>query len=364
MFEPIPIDQAATKGLEGYTYWSPDHYEREIERFFRPEWRFVCHQSEVAKPGAYFRYDLGRDSVIVVRDRDGAINAFHNVCRHRGSPLVKDVSGRCQGRLVCPFHGWAFDLDGALASAPNMPAGFDPSRWPLKRAWVEVWHGFVFVSIAQGRPAPIATRLGRADFLGYDMDRLKVVWQREDIVEANWKIAWEGGLECYHCPMVHPGLLKAVPFDNYGDQLNAREVAEFDYIPDRPVFPAFQDDPAKTGIRHNDNPARGMTVLQWHVGVFELFVGHRGAGAAGFRPLGPKRTAIRSLQLVPADAVEGVDYTKERLDLSATVRNEDNVLVETVQKGVESSAFEPGPFNDRFEAANRAFTEVYNRVMA
>ena len=359
-----PMAEATRKGLEGHTYWSADHYQDELTRFWRPDWRFACHVSEIAEPGRYVRYDLDRDSVIVVRGRDGVVRAFHNVCRHRGSPMVKDERGQCQGRLVCPFHGWTFELDGTLSLTPNMHDGFDRSGWDLKSAWAEVWHGFVFVSVAPRRPPSIASRLAGADFSGYDMDRLKVVWQREDIVEANWKIAWEGGLECYHCPINHPGLLKVVPFDDYGVQLNAREVAEYDYIPDRPVFPPYQDDPTRTGVRRAGNPARGSTVLQWHLGVFELFVGHRGAGAAAFRPLGPTRTAIRSLQLVPIDAVEGVDYTKERMDLSATVRDEDNALVAFVQRGVMSSAFEPGPFNERLEAANRAFTDVYSQVMA
>lgn len=364
MLASMPIDQATRFGLEGYTYWSPEHYERELERFFLPDWRFVCHESEIAEPGRYRRYDLARASVIVVRGANGAINAFHNVCRHRGSPIVKEESGRCLGRLICPFHGWAYDLEGTLQSAPLMHDGFDRAGWNLKKAWVEVWHGFVFVGLSKTRPQPLATRLAGADFSHFDMHRLKVVWSREDTVQANWKVAWEGGLECYHCPMIHPGLIKAVPYDNYGDQLNAREVREYDYIPDRLAYPAFQDDLSKAGIRHADNPGRGLTALQWHRGVFELFVGHRGAIAADFRPLGPTATAIRTVQLVPVDAVEGVDYTRERMDLSATVRDEDNTLVELVQKGVISSAFEPGPFNERLEAANRAFTEVYRRTMA
>lgn len=363
MPEDMSIARAPDVGLEGYTYHSPEHYALELERFFRPDWRFVCHVSELAEPGSYMSYELDRDSVIVVRTSEGEINAFHNVCRHRGAPLVRESRGQCQGSLVCPFHGWRYGLDGRLRTAPLMHDGFDRSGLDLKPAWVETWNGFVFVCVGSRRPSPISERLAGADFSGYDMDRLKVVWEREDIVEANWKIAWEGGIECYHCPMNHPGLMKVTPFDDYGDQLNASRICEYDYIPDRPSFPEFQDDPSKNGIRHADNPARSSTVVQWHLGVFELFVGHRGAGAAAFRPLGPTRTAIRMIQLVPVDAVEGVDYTMERLRLGATVRDEDNTLVELVQKGVTSSAFEPGPFNRDLEAGNRVFTEVYRRAM-
>jgi Rieske 2Fe-2S family protein len=364
MPDAIPAAAAPEVGLEGFTYWLPEHYERELERFWRPDWRFVCHLSEIAEPGAYVRYDLGRDSVIVVREADGGIGALHNVCRHRGAPLVTGERGRCSGRLVCPFHGWSFDLDGTVRVTPRMHAGFDRTGWDLKKAWVEVWNGFVFVCVGPDRPRPLAERLAGADFAGFDMDRLRVAWSRDDVVEANWKIAWEGGLECYHCPMAHPALLKAVPFDDYGDQLNAREVAEYDYIPDRNVYPEFQDDMSRRGIRRADNPNRCLTAMQWHLGVFELFVSHDGATAAVFRPLGPTRTAIRTIQLVPVDAVEGVDYDPARFAFVAQVRDEDNTLVELVQQGVGSSAFEPGPFNRDLEAANRAFTEVYRRTMA
>src|SRR5207247_5192044 len=112
--------------------------------------------------GAWVRYDLGVDSLIVVRTDDGIV-AHNNVCRHRGSPIVTEESGLCKARFVCPYHGWSYEIDGTLRGTPKMPKGFDPSPYPLKRAFVDVWNGFVFVSFAAEQPAAVAECLPRAD---------------------------------------------------------------------------------------------------------------------------------------------------------------------------------------------------------
>ena len=182
-------------------------------------------------------------------------------------------------------------------------------------------------------------------------------------VEANWKLAWENGLECYHCGLNHPELCKVVPIEDYGDQLNAREVAEYDYIPDRPNLPGVERRRGGRALRREDNPATGSTALQWHLGAFEMFAGVDAVYVACFRALGPTTTGIRALTLVHEDAVEGVDYTDAAFHISEVTREEDNALVEVVQRGIRSSAYEPGPFNGRLEAANRVFTQVYRDAM-
>ena len=167
----IAVSELPQLGLEQHEYIDPAHYALEFDRFWRPGWRFVCHESEIAGRGQYVRYDLAGDSVIVVRGDEGAVHALHNVCRHRGSPLVTDEKGACRARLVCPFHGWSYDFDGTVRTTPKMHEGFDRTGWDLKRVWVEVWNGMVFISLAQEAPEPIAERLAGADFSGYDLDR-------------------------------------------------------------------------------------------------------------------------------------------------------------------------------------------------
>lgn len=359
----IATSELPTLGLERHEYVSPEHHELELERFWRPGWRFVCHESEIANRGDYKRYDLAGDSVVVVRGEQGEVHAHHNVCRHRGAPIVADAEGTCKHRFVCFFHGWSYDLDGTVRTTPKMHAGFDRTGWNLKPAWCEVWNGMVFISLGQDEPEPIAVRLAEADFSGYELGDLKIAWDRHYVLEANWKLAWEGGLECYHCGLNHPDLCRVVPIDDYGDQLNAREVAEFDYIPDRPNLPGVERRRGGKTIRKPDDPTTGSTALQWHLGAFEMFAGADGVYIADFKPLGPTTCAIRATTLVRGDAVEGVDYTQANFHVSEVTREEDNALVEVVQRGIHSSAFEPGPFNENLEAANRVFTQVYRDVM-
>lgn len=363
MLDVIPTAKTTTTGLTADQYTSAEVYERELDRFWRRTWLFVCHNSEIPEKGDYRRFGLDRDNVIVIRGEDGKIRGFHNVCRHRGSPLVGAESGRCERRLVCPYHGWSFGLDGSLRATPKMHEGFERDGLGLKPVHTEIWNGFVFINLSRETPEPIAKRLGRADFGNLEMDKVKVVWSKEYVIEANWKLAWENGLECYHCGLNHPTLCKFVPIDDYGDQLNAREACEFDYIPDRPMLPGVERKRGGLSILKDGQELSGFTVLQWHLSVFELFAGRDGAGAAAFYPVSPTKTAIRSLQLVHKDAIEGKDYTATDLDLGAVTREEDNVLCELVQKGVRSPAYEPGPFNERLEAGNRVFVHVYNEQM-
>ncbi|HET6172316.1 MAG TPA: aromatic ring-hydroxylating dioxygenase subunit alpha [Gaiellales bacterium] len=359
----IGVSELPALGLSGYEYTSPEHFARELDRFWRPGWRFACHESEIAGRGQYVRYDLAGDSVIVVRGDDGEVHALHNVCRHRGSRVVEDGRGVCRARLVCPYHGWSYDLDGTVRTTPKMHEGFDRTGWDLKRAWAEIWNGMVFVSLAKEQPRPIAERLAGADFSGYELGRLKIAWEREYVVDANWKVAWENGLECYHCALNHPELCRVWPMDDYGDQLNAREVAEYDYIPDRPNLPGVERNRGGRVIRREDDPTTGSTAMQWHLGMFEMFAGTDGVYIGSFHPLTPVTTAIRVVTLVREDAVEGADYTDEAFRISEVTREEDNALVAVVQRGVASAAYEPGPFNERLEAANRVFMQVYRDVM-
>jgi Rieske 2Fe-2S family protein len=351
-------------GLPREHYVSPEIYELELERIFRTGWRFVCHQSQIAGQGAWVRYDLGVDSLIVVRRADGSIVAHHNVCRHRGSPIVTDDAGVCRNRFVCPYHGWSYELDGSLRGTPKMPKDFDPAPWPLKRAWVDVWNGFVFVSLADERPPGVAERVPRADFSNYLTENLRVYRDNEVIVEANWKVLWENGLECYHCTLNHPEFAAVVDVDDYGDQMNRTELAEYDYIPERPLLPGVVRQGGGISIRRDGSYANGSTAMQWHLGIFELFMFNESVFAGSFRPVGPLRTAVRIMGLVHEDADEGDHFNGEEIfALSELTRRQDDRLCELVQKGMLSNAYEPGPFNEELEAANQAFVWAYLKAL-
>ena len=139
---------------------SEEIYRLEHERVFGRSWLLAGHVSQLDGPGAYFVHTLGRESVLVVRDGDGAVRAFHNHCRHRGTRLCSEPAGTLGAAIQCPYHAWTYGLDGALRAAPNMTgvAGFDRADYPLHPVALADWQGFLFLNLAPD-PQPFAEAL-------------------------------------------------------------------------------------------------------------------------------------------------------------------------------------------------------------
>src|SRR5688572_700238 len=190
--------------LPGALYRDPDLYEQEIRRIFLRSWQYVGHQSEIPARGDYFLFDMAGESVIVVRAGDGQINALLNVCRHRGSRICDAAAGHAP-RLVCPYHGWTYGLDGALRGAGHMPEGFDRSKLGLRRLHVKVLAGLVFINFDTD-PAPFAAIENdmAAPLAPYQLERTKVAHRQNYPIASNWKLAVENYCECYHCAPAHP----------------------------------------------------------------------------------------------------------------------------------------------------------------
>src|SRR5271154_4325984 len=138
---PVTLDAALYRG--------PATYARERESVFARAWHLYSHESLLPKPGSYVAETIAGYPIIAVRGEDGVIRAFHNVCRHRAGPLADDGAGKCEGALVCRYHGWRYALDGRLASARDFgPAqDFDPRDYALLPLACESWRGFVFVNL-------------------------------------------------------------------------------------------------------------------------------------------------------------------------------------------------------------------------
>ena len=188
-------------------YVDDELFEADLEAVFGTDWIFACNGCEIPKPGDYLTLEIGRNSVIVLRSRDGEVRAFHNTCRHRGSRICLTEKGRAS-RLVCPYHQWVYELDGRLLNARQMPEGFDKSGYGLKPARVEVVCGLVYVSIGDDPPSLARYRDAVTPYIApHRPDRTKVAFEMTIIEEANWKLVIENNRECYHCAANHPELL-------------------------------------------------------------------------------------------------------------------------------------------------------------
>ena len=200
------LAEGPTLGLPARYYKAPEVFERAKARLFRRAWLFACHASRLQQPGDYFAFSILDQDLFMIRGRDGALRCFFNVCRHRGHALVEG-SGRARV-LVCPYHAWSYDLQGRLRGAPGTRglAGFDTAGICLTEVRLEVFCGFVFVNLdPEARPMvevfPGVEEAVRA--LCPDIDQ-QVFAQEHDALEAcNWMVAVENYNECYHCKVVH-----------------------------------------------------------------------------------------------------------------------------------------------------------------
>jgi phenylpropionate dioxygenase-like ring-hydroxylating dioxygenase large terminal subunit len=201
-----PLLEATTLPPQCYT--CEDFYQREIERIFLRNWQFVGRVEQLASAGEFFCYEGLGGSVILVRGRDGEIRAFANSCRHRGSRLLQG-SGSCK-RIVCPYHSWAYQLDGSLTGTPGMEQtlDFDAAEYPLLPLPVANWGGFIFIHY-HSQPEPLAAHLGNMPekFDAHRCQDMRLVGSFEFNVSSNWKLLAENALEAYHTGSVHRATL-------------------------------------------------------------------------------------------------------------------------------------------------------------
>lgn len=201
-------------GLPGAWYRDRAHYERELETFWYGRWVAVGREEEIPSPGDWRTVRIGTQSILLVRSASGAISAFHNVCRHRGSALCTAEKGSfTRGRIVCPYHAWTYDLQGRLIGTPRRmdTPDFRAGDFPLYRVAAESWGGFLFVHLG-AEPPPLAETLGNrpARFERYRFHDLRIGKRIVADVHANWKLLAENFSECFHCPPVHPELCAVV----------------------------------------------------------------------------------------------------------------------------------------------------------
>ncbi|MBI2718098.1 MAG: aromatic ring-hydroxylating dioxygenase subunit alpha [Rhizobiales bacterium] len=199
------------RGLPAWTYHNANLLELEKTELFLGRWQIAGHINDVPAIGDYLTFDVCDDRAVIVRGDDGVIRAFHNLCRHRGSRVAVGDTGHCKNALVCPFHGWVYNLDGTLrgAARPNSYAALDRSKMGLRPIEMEVWMGFIFVRFRKGPQPSVAEHLARfeselAPYRPAEMVPTGKMWK--NTLPVNWKSVRDVDNEGYHVPMAHPAL--------------------------------------------------------------------------------------------------------------------------------------------------------------
>ncbi len=240
-FRSIPVpDDWDRSGLPAWTYHSDSLFALEKEHVFLNHWQVVGHVNDIPSPGDWLAFDLLGERALVVRGKDGTVRAFHNLCRHRGARVVDGAQGQCRGALVCPFHGWVYNLDGTLrgAAQPGSFGEMDRRDFGLKPIEMDLFHGFIFLRFHPGPQPPLADLLApfAADFGAYDAAGMLPVAQPSWTTDlpVNWKSVRDVDNEGYHVPLAHPSLQELYGRDYRDLYLRGGLHASFGFFGDKP----------------------------------------------------------------------------------------------------------------------------------
>jgi Rieske 2Fe-2S family protein len=381
-------------------YTEEEVYRADLEAVWRRGWLFAGHACEIPKAGDYFTFQVDTDSLVVLRDERGEIHGLHNVCRHRGSIVCTEPAGRA-ARLVCPYHQWTYGLDGTLLACRGMPDDLDKSQFSLHRLNVREVEGLIFLSLAPEPPPlePVVASLGPL-LRPQGFRRARVAKAVDYLVQANWKLVWENNRECFHCNVNHPQYIKA-NFDHYNaddtaprvrEQMNAAVARSEQKWADAGLavthkqagmtcFPDVENniwcsanrtalvdgwvsesmDGKQVAPLMGDYPDSDVGTLR--VRALPSFWNHSSCDhgvSTRLLPAGPQRTAVRVWWLVDENAVEGRDYELEKLMPFWQLTSEQDWLIcERQQTGINSSAYTPGPYSTFKEYNVEAFVRWY-----
>jgi Rieske 2Fe-2S family protein len=402
--ESLAAAQKPRHSLDREFYVHPEIFALERRRIFRNHWILAGHATEIPEPGDYRLFEIAGESIILVRDGNGAIRAHYNVCRHRGSRILLEPAGRAR-TMTCRYHGWTYGTDGCLHAAPRMPGDFRAAEHGLAPCAVQVVEGLILVSLADPPgPALDAVVGGLAPYLRlHGIADARVAHRETYPVEANWKLTVENYLECYHCKPAHPQYCGVeIKADKIGDgspaamaryearriQWESRAQALGTTLPDfgsklRPEesrstaqFGAAYRAPLRESHQSATEDGRAAAPL---MGGFRDYDGGETALGLGpftfmlayndyatffqFVPCAAERSEIVVTWLVCGSAREGADYDRARLTWLWTVTTEqDKSIIEANAAGIRSSRYAPGP-SSLLEGDLDGFREWYLDVM-
>ena len=381
--------------IDPYFYRSHLVHDQELEHLIFKSWIYALHSSEIPKVGDYQLVEIGEDSIIVVRTEDGDIKAMHNVCRHRGARVCEDLQGN-RKTYVCPYHGWVYHIDGSLkvARETHVMSDFDQAQHGLKPVNCVTYMGLVFIN-CDPNAGDLRASLDqiKAQLGAYDLDHAKVAHRKTYRVDANWKLAIENYLECYHCATSHRSYARAHTLKDL-EEKSAPVVAKMLERADEITgIPGISKEHTTIYL---DAPSFGTCAHAMRYGLFDGYVtgtqdGRPAAplmgniqdydGGVGDFQLGPlsfmlnypdhcvlyrflprslTETDMELVWLVRGDAKEGTDYDLDRLTwLWHHTTLEDEYIITRNAAGVNSRFFEPGPYHPEFEFTLSQFIHWY-----
>ena len=333
-------------------YTDPAYYRDELEHFFGRMWVYVGRTDQIPGPGDYFLRDILGESIIVTRNQTGGVNAFYNLCRHRGTQLCDRAEGHFAGSIQCPYHAWTYDLQGRLIGAPHMDEvpTFRREDYPLHAVHADTWDGHIFVNMAE-QAQPLGEQLGPLPekFRPWRMEDLRLGARLEYDIHANWKLIIQNYSECLHCPLIHPVLNKLSHYlsgeneplhpsyiGGRMDLADGVKTMSMDGTCPRDLLPDVSEEDRRRVYYYAIFPNLLLTLHPDYMMTHTLWP--QGCGVTRnvcefyFHP-----TELAKPGFDPKDVLEFWDLTNRQ----------DWHVSELAQKGISSRAYRPGPYSNR-----------------
>ncbi|HEY3753133.1 MAG TPA: aromatic ring-hydroxylating dioxygenase subunit alpha [Pseudonocardiaceae bacterium] len=336
--------------LPGRYYTDADVFAAEQEHIFETQWCCAVRSADVSAPGEFRTVQVGRESVLVTRTRDGELRAFLNVCRHRGARLCTEEAGSVRRTFRCPYHAWTYGLDGTLVAAPNLVSMPDIDRveYGLRPVHLREWLGYAWLNLAEQPPsfadtvmAASTERLGSPEAIErYQVDTLAVGRRIRYDVRANWKLIVENFMECYHCATIHPELTSVLPefAKGYAAQYYVGHGAEFaasvegftvDGSPGFDRLATLDDDQDRRYYAITVRPQVFVNLVPDHVILHRMF------------PMAADHTVVECDWLYAPDVAAGADVSHS-VELFHRVNLQDFAACERCQPAMSSRAYRDG----------------------
>jgi phenylpropionate dioxygenase-like ring-hydroxylating dioxygenase large terminal subunit len=364
--ETMPAD---ARTLPAEYYVGQEHFHREMEALFAKMWVCAGRTEQVETPGRFFVRELLGESVIVTRSAPGRIHAFYNVCRHRGTKLCTEETGRFGTSIQCPYHAWTYALDGRLIGAPHMEEvpHFRKDDYPLHPVHVDEWDGHIFINLARD-PQPLTAQLADlpAKFRTWRMHDLRLGHRIVYDIQANWKLIIQNYNECLHCPNLHPALNKLSHYlsgENeplqptyMGGRMDLRpgvETLSIDGTCPRDLLPDLSAEDRRRVYYYAIFPNMLLSLHPDYMMVHTIW------------PLAPNRTMnICEWHFHPKElARDGFDAS-DAIQFWDLTNRQDWHVCELSQAGISSRAYAPGPYSNREDllyAFDRMIVDLHRR---
>jgi choline monooxygenase len=346
------IESAQTLASRFYT--DPAILNIEKARIFCRTWQLAGTLSQecgevngmkrtIADPESYFTVDVAGEPVVVVRDKEGTLRAFSNVCRHRAGPVAQG-SG-CKNVFRCGYHGWTYTLDGRLIGTPDIDGVefFDRSTMGMVPLRLETWEQFIFVNFDPQAP-PLAAFLGNIprQTSGFDFRGISLAERRNYIVNCNWKVYVDNYLEGYHIPIVHPGLMKEIDYPRY-------RIETFRYYSQQ-LGPVKDLKPEDTERVYPPGSGLPEALYFWIFPNLMLNFYPDNIQTNIVAPLAHDKTlVIFDWYFHQAQLPQARERAAKAIAFSDTVQQEDSSICEAVQRGLQSSTYDHGRYSVKRE---------------